>query len=132
MRKRAQQRFGLPAALTGHASSDMGYKPLGGLGPLIPSDHRSDRNVTMGALLIGGLSGAMPGHTVQISVSVDCREHTSVFIAGRGADQRLLQQIADIGAGERFHAEGSIDQYSQQLESVFRRLGGTRPVELVE
>jgi hypothetical protein len=43
-----------------------------------------------------------------------------------------MQQIADIGAGEHFHAEGSIDQYSQQLESIFQRLGGTRPVELVE
>ena len=41
------------------------------------------------------------------------------------------QQIADIRQGEHFHAEGSIDQYSQELSAIVRRLGGARPVELI-
>ncbi len=51
---------------------------------------------------------------------------------GFGADQSLMSQIADIGRGEHFHAEGSIEEYSAQLAEIFRRLGGTRPVELIQ
>ncbi len=56
-----------------------------------------------------------------------------IFAVSVGAESNegLMQQIADIGHGEHFHAEGSIDEYSQQLEDIFRRLGGTRPVELI-
>jgi hypothetical protein len=50
---------------------------------------------------------------------------------GAEANQGLMQQIADIGHGEHFHAEGSIEEYSEQLASIFLRLGGTRPVELI-
>ena len=42
-----------------------------------------------------------------------------------------MQEIADIGHGEHFHAEGSMEQYSQRLASIFQRLGGKRPVELI-
>ena len=42
-----------------------------------------------------------------------------------------MSQIADIGQGEHFHAEGSIVEYSAALEQIFRRLGVTRPVELI-
>ena len=51
---------------------------------------------------------------------------------GSGANQELMQQIADIGQGEHFHAEGSIEEYSAQLTEIFRTLGGTRPVELIQ
>lgn len=51
---------------------------------------------------------------------------------GFSADQSLMSQIADIGRGEHFHAEGSIEEYSAQLAEIFRRLGGTRPVELIQ
>ena len=50
---------------------------------------------------------------------------------GVGADQAMMQQIADIGGGEHFHAEGTIDQYSSQLDHIFDVLGGARPVELI-
>jgi Mg-chelatase subunit ChlD len=50
---------------------------------------------------------------------------------GSESNQSLMQQIADIGHGEHFHAEGSIEEYSQQLADIFIRLGGTRPVELI-
>lgn len=51
---------------------------------------------------------------------------------GVGADQSVMQEIADIGNGEHFHAEGSIEAYSEQLAQIFRRLGGQRPVELIK
>ncbi len=50
---------------------------------------------------------------------------------GSDSDAALMEQIAEIGNGAHFHAEGSIDAYSDQLEQIFKVLGGTRPVELI-
>lgn len=50
---------------------------------------------------------------------------------GSDSDTALMEQIAEIGRGEHFHAEGTIDAYSDQLEAIFKKLGGTRPVELI-
>lgn len=57
-----------------------------------------------------------------------------IFAVSVGADanQSLMQQIADIGSGEHFHAEGSIEQYSAQLEQIFYTIGGRRPVQLIQ
>lgn len=56
-----------------------------------------------------------------------------IFAVSVGAESNpsLMQQIADLGHGEHFHAEGSIEEYSAQLAEIFIRLGGTRPVELI-
>jgi len=51
---------------------------------------------------------------------------------GTGSNQSLMEQIADIGQGEHFHAEGSVDEYSAELADIFWRLGGIRPVQLVQ
>jgi Flp pilus assembly protein TadG len=51
---------------------------------------------------------------------------------GSDADISLMQTIADIGSGEHFHAEGSIEEYSVQLDEIFRTIGGRRPVELIQ
>jgi Mg-chelatase subunit ChlD len=51
---------------------------------------------------------------------------------GSEPDLAFMDQLAAIGHGEHFHAEGSIDQYSAQLDSIFATLGGRRPVQLVE
>jgi hypothetical protein len=50
---------------------------------------------------------------------------------GVNADSDLMQQIASIGAGEHFHAEGSIEAYQAQLQDIFEDLGGKRPVQLI-
>lgn len=50
---------------------------------------------------------------------------------GSDADQLLMSDIAQTGSGTHFHAEGSIDTYSAQLEAIFNTLGGGRPVELI-
>jgi len=51
---------------------------------------------------------------------------------GYGADQNVMQNIAEIGSGQHFHAEGSITEYSEELDEIFQLLGGQRPVELIE
>ena len=51
---------------------------------------------------------------------------------GSGADTDLMARVAEIGNGEHFHAEGSIEQYSDELDRIFRHLGGVRPVALIK
>ena len=51
---------------------------------------------------------------------------------GVGADQDLMKQIADIGHGVHFHAEGSIDQYSAGLAQIFVQIGRSRSAELIQ
>ncbi len=51
---------------------------------------------------------------------------------GANADQNLMTQVAEIGSGESFHAEGEIAAYEEELKSIFNTLGGKRPVVLIE
>ena len=51
---------------------------------------------------------------------------------GCDADISTMEQIAQIGNGTHFHAEGSADEYSAQLEVIFQTLGGKRPVMLID
>jgi hypothetical protein len=52
---------------------------------------------------------------------------------GFNADQQLMEEIAEtIGHGEHEHAEGTVDTYSSELETIFRDLGSKRPVVLIE
>jgi len=50
---------------------------------------------------------------------------------GFASDIALMEELAAMGSGSHFHAEGSIETYSAQLEQIFRTLGGARPVELI-
>ncbi|GJM24020.1 MAG: hypothetical protein DHS20C16_04350 [Phycisphaerae bacterium] len=50
---------------------------------------------------------------------------------GSNSDIDLMDYLAVTGGGTHFHAEGSIDNYSEQLADVFQKLGGARPVELI-
>lgn len=58
----------------------------------------------------------------------------SIYTVTVGADTNrdMMQEFAEMGEGEEFHAEGSIEQYSEQLLEIFRRLGGARPVVMIE
>ena len=51
---------------------------------------------------------------------------------GANADKALMDAIAAIGGGEHLHAEGSVAVYGQQLRQIFRKLGGERPLQLIE
>jgi len=51
---------------------------------------------------------------------------------GANADVELMEEVAEIGHGEHFHAAGYIDEYASQLEDIFKKLGGKRPIILIE
>lgn len=51
---------------------------------------------------------------------------------GCDSDPGLMTEIATIGGGQHFHAEGTPEEYSDQLDLIFRALGGKRPVALIE
>lgn len=51
---------------------------------------------------------------------------------GADSDYELMEQVAAIGGGQHFHAEGDVATYQAQLQEVFRDLGGKRPVVLIE
>lgn len=51
---------------------------------------------------------------------------------GGDADPELMAQIAQITGGQHFHAEGTPEEYRDQLEMIFRTLGGRRPVALIQ
>lgn len=51
---------------------------------------------------------------------------------GYEVDRDLLQEIASIGHGQEFYASGNPEEYTEQLEDIFRTLGGKRPVALIE
>lgn len=46
---------------------------------------------------------------------------------GVGADRPLMQSIAATTFGQEFYAAGSPEEYAQELERIFRSLGGRRP-----
>lgn len=48
------------------------------------------------------------------------------------ADRTLMQEIAALGGGIEFYAAGNPEEYTQQLQDIFRSLGGKRPVQLIE
>ena len=51
---------------------------------------------------------------------------------GYDADRGLMQELAAIGHGQEFFAAGNPEEYTEQLEMIFRTLGGKRPVALIE
>ncbi|MBN1343994.1 MAG: VWA domain-containing protein [Phycisphaerae bacterium] len=51
---------------------------------------------------------------------------------GSSADTNTMEQIAQIGKGTHFYAQGSIEDYSAQLQAIFETLGGKRPVMLID
>ncbi len=53
---------------------------------------------------------------------------------GVGADQELMQQIADKTGGVHFNVPGgqSVAQYEEQLKDVFRQVAANRPLRLVK
>ncbi len=51
---------------------------------------------------------------------------------GADSDTDTMEEIAEIGSGTHFHAEGSIEDYSAQLAAIFQTLGGKRPVMLID
>ncbi len=51
---------------------------------------------------------------------------------GYSVDREVMQAIAAKANGQEFYAAGSPEEYTEQLEDIFRSLGGKRPVALIE
>ncbi len=51
---------------------------------------------------------------------------------GTGSDEVLMYDVASATGGTHFHAEGSIDVYSDQLDAVFETIGGSQQVALIK
>jgi Flp pilus assembly protein TadG len=51
---------------------------------------------------------------------------------GAGCEPGYMDEIAQIGGGEGFHAQGDIAAYREQLQDIFQKLGGRRPIELIQ
>lgn len=66
----------------------------------------------------------------QMAADEDFRIYT--VSVGYNVDRDLLQEIATIGGGQEFYAVGNPEEYTEQLEVIFRTLGGKRPVALIE
>ncbi len=83
-----------------------------------------------------GNTGDYPGGTAYALAQAQQAADAGILIftvsVGANVQVSLMEQIAEIGSGEHFHAEGSIEEYSAQLEDIFRRLGAKRPIELIE
>lgn len=70
--------------------------------------------------------------TAQAQIAADQGIRIFTVSVGSSADQALMADVAEIGGGDTFHAEGSIEEYSEQLDLIFQELGGRRPVELIQ
>ena len=80
----------------------------------------------------GNYSGGQAYAWSEAELAAD--EGIQIFCVSVGSysDQSLMANIANMGGGQHFHAEGSIDDYSANLAAIFDHLGGVRPVELIK
>ncbi|NOX57524.1 MAG: VWA domain-containing protein [Planctomycetes bacterium] len=51
---------------------------------------------------------------------------------GSGADRILMDDIASLSKGTYFRAEGTVAQYSDQLDAIFGEIGGSQQVMLIK
>jgi len=70
--------------------------------------------------------------TDQAAIAADNRIRVFAVSVGAYADAGLMEEVAAITNGEHLEAtSGDIATYADQLEEIFARLGGKRPVELI-
>jgi len=83
----------------------------------------------------GGNISYVTGPTYALdAATAAAAQHIRIFAVSVGAEPDLaaMDQIAQIGNGAHYHAQGSIDQYSAQLDSILNILGGKRPIQLAQ
>jgi hypothetical protein len=80
-------------------------------------------------------AGGGPGRAwalAQADVAADKGFTIYTVSVGAGADRPLMQAIASTTYGQEFYAAGSPEEYAEELERIFRSLGGRRPVALIQ
>jgi hypothetical protein len=65
---------------------------------------------------------------------IAARNNIRIYAVSVGieSDRSLMQDLAEIGGGEEFYAAGNPVQYAQQLQDLFQRIAGKRPVALID
>jgi hypothetical protein len=79
-----------------------------------------------------GAASAMQYCRDQAQAAMEAGITIHCISVGSYADRTIMQEIAHITGGEEFQAAGTPDEYKEELENIFRRLGGARPVQLIE
>ncbi|MBK9121377.1 MAG: VWA domain-containing protein [Phycisphaerales bacterium] len=81
-----------------------------------------------------GSGGSAPSDYALAMARIAANNKIRIFTVsvGSGSDRSLMQSIAAIGGGQEFYADGTPEEYTKQLEDIFRSLGGKRPVALIE
>ncbi|MCP4251734.1 MAG: VWA domain-containing protein [bacterium] len=77
-------------------------------------------------------SGAKDYALEQARIAADLGIQIMAVSIGQDADSQLMKDMAEIGNGQHFHAEGSIEEYSDQLTDIFNQIAGQRTVQLIE
>lgn len=75
------------------------------------------------------------GGAYALAAADECADRDIIVYAvsvGYGVDRALMQEIANKTNGQEFYASGSPEEYTEQLEAIFRSLGGKRPVALID
>lgn len=83
----------------------------------------------------GNYSGSNAGSLyalAQAEAAADEKMIIYTVSVGKDVDRDLMMEIAALGRGEEFFASGTPEEYTEQLEDIFRTLGGKRPVVLIE
>ncbi len=97
------------------------------------TSHKMIILLTDGHANVGGNGLSADGYALQqTGIAASLGMKVFAVSVGANSDQSLMDEIADIGQGEHLHVEGSIEEYSAGLAEIFERLGGKRPVELIE
>lgn len=79
-----------------------------------------------------GAAGAVNYSLNQAHAAADLGARIYTVSVGFYAARSLMQEIASIGHGEEFAAMGTPEEYTAQLQEIFRKLGGKRPVQLID
>jgi Mg-chelatase subunit ChlD len=70
----------------------------------------------------------------QAQLTADAKYPVVTISLGAGADQNIMQQVADVTGGIHFNIPGgqTVEEYEEQLKEVFRQIASHRPLKLVE
>ena len=89
-------------------------------------------NVDENGIYVGETQAAKDYATDKAQDAADEDMRIYTISVGYGADRPLMQEIASIGKGQEYYAAGSPEEYTEQLNLIFRTLGGKRQVSLIE
>lgn len=83
----------------------------------------------------GGVSGDEAGIAWALAQAERAADEGITILCvsvGYGVDRAVMQEIASIAHGQEFYAAGNPEEYTQELQTIFRTLGGKREVALIK